>query len=116
MPGGAGNLISEAGWREIARRFGLTARQVEIAQLVCCALRNPDIAAKLGVTADTVRVHLKDVFRKMGAHSRVELVVLCVQVDRERRGEVVHLRAGEGIDEGRFRRAPLPLKACENVR
>lgn len=116
MPRIAGNLVSEAGWREISRRFSLTVRQVEIAQLVCCALHNSDIAAKLSVTADTVRVHLKDVFRKLGAHSRVELVILCVQVDREQRGEPAHPSVGEGIDEGRFRRAPVPLKVCENVR
>lgn len=54
--------------------LALTPREKEVIVLVASGLMNKQIAAKLGVTEITVKVHRGNVMRKMGAKSLVELV------------------------------------------
>jgi DNA-binding CsgD family transcriptional regulator len=51
----------------------LTARELEISQLVVDRKTNPEIAAELFVSQKTVETHLRNIFRKMDVASRVEL-------------------------------------------
>jgi FixJ family two-component response regulator len=52
----------------------LTPREKEVIELVASGLMNKQIAAKLGVTEITVKVHRGNIMRKMGARSLAELV------------------------------------------
>jgi FixJ family two-component response regulator len=52
----------------------LTAREQEVMGLVTAGLMNKQIAAELGVSEITVKVHRGSVMRKMGARSLAELV------------------------------------------
>ena len=52
----------------------LTAREKEVFQLVTAGLMNKQIAAKLGVSENTVKVHRGNAMRKMGARSLADLV------------------------------------------
>jgi DNA-binding NarL/FixJ family response regulator len=51
----------------------LTARELEVAQLVVDRRTNPEIAAQLFLSNKTVESHLRNIFRKMNVASRVEL-------------------------------------------
>ncbi|MBN8817473.1 MAG: response regulator transcription factor [Sphingomonas sp.] len=53
----------------------LTAREAEIADFVCMGLRNRDIADRVGLTEGTIKVHLHNIYRKLGVSSRSELIV-----------------------------------------
>lgn len=68
-------LFGDDQWRRIADRLELPPRQRQVARLVCRAYTNNMIAADLGVSADTVRLHLKQVFRRLDVGDRVGLVV-----------------------------------------
>ncbi|WP_049558355.1 helix-turn-helix domain-containing protein [Nonomuraea sp. SBT364] len=57
-----------------AGAYGLTPRELEIAQLVARGLPTAEIAATLFISSHTVRGHLKTVFGKTGVSSRGELV------------------------------------------
>jgi DNA-binding CsgD family transcriptional regulator len=70
-------------WNALRGRYGLTPRQLEVCQYVCRAYENKQIAAALEITQDTVRMHLKDIFRKVGVGNRVKLVVELVRAMRE---------------------------------
>jgi DNA-binding NarL/FixJ family response regulator len=50
----------------------LTKRETEILQLLCEGLPNKLIADRLGLSIETVRVHLKRVYEKLHVHSRTE--------------------------------------------
>ncbi len=55
-------------------RFGLSARQEEIAILVIRGFSNREIAKRLFITEQTVKDHLHDIFEKVRARSRCELI------------------------------------------
>lgn len=59
------------------RRSGpeLTDRENEIVTHVRDGLRNKEIAAKLGIAEGTVKIHLNNIYRKLGVDSRVGLVI-----------------------------------------
>lgn len=64
---------------EIRRRFArLTAREVEVMELVVDGAANKEVAAKLGLSPKTVEVHRANVMRKTQANSLAELVRLCM--------------------------------------
>lgn len=58
----------------IAEAYGLSARELEITQLVARGLSTGDIAAELVISPHTVRDHVKAVFGKTRVSSRGELV------------------------------------------
>lgn len=53
----------------------LTARERDIVRCVCRGLKNRDIAAELGITPGTVKVHLMHIFEKTGVKDRFELAL-----------------------------------------
>jgi DNA-binding NarL/FixJ family response regulator len=50
----------------------LTTREVEILQLVASGLTNGDVARKLWVTEQTVKFHLRNIYRKLDVANRTE--------------------------------------------
>lgn len=53
----------------------LSAREREVAGLVAEGLTNKEIARRLGLTEGTVKIHLHNIFEKVGVKSRVELAI-----------------------------------------
>jgi DNA-binding CsgD family transcriptional regulator len=60
----------------------LTAREFEVGRLVVDRKTNPEIAAELFLSKKTVETHLRNIFRKMGVSSRVELARTLQGADR----------------------------------
>lgn len=56
-------------------RLRLSERQKEIARYICGSLSNDEIAVRLGITSNTVRMHVRGLFKKMGVHDRVGVAV-----------------------------------------
>ncbi len=54
---------------------GLTRREKEVVQLAAQGYNDNEIAAMLSISAFTVKFHLKRIFKKLGIHKRVELIV-----------------------------------------
>ena len=61
--------------RSLTTNFeSLTAREQQVIALVTSGLMNKQIAAEIGVSEITVKVHRGNVMRKMGAKSLADLV------------------------------------------
>jgi DNA-binding NarL/FixJ family response regulator len=54
----------------IARLSALSKRERQVTTLVCDGLSNKMIARKLGVGEGTVKIHLHNIYRKLGISSR----------------------------------------------
>ena len=57
------------------RRSHLTAREMQVTELVERGLRNRDIARTLGIQTGTVKIHLKHIFEKTGVRGRYGLAL-----------------------------------------
>jgi len=54
----------------------LTARQLEITELAARGRTNAELSATLGISENTVKKHLKDIFRRLGVSNRTELAAV----------------------------------------
>jgi len=63
----------------------LTGREIEVLQRIAEGNRNREIAEKLFITEETVKVHVKRIMEKLGASDRTQAVTIGV-----RRG-IIHL-------------------------
>ena len=63
----------------------LTRREIEVLTVVATGARNKEIAASLGISEDTVKMHIKSLIAKLGAEDRTGAVTMAI-----RRG-VIHL-------------------------
>jgi DNA-binding NarL/FixJ family response regulator len=63
---------------EFTPRTDLTNREIEVLQLVAKGLSNRDVAGIIGRTDETVKVHLKNIFAKLGVADRTEAVTLAL--------------------------------------
>jgi LuxR family maltose regulon positive regulatory protein len=82
----------QAGRLAVARKlyaendfFGLSSREYATARLAALGLSNPVIAKRLSVTVNTVKAHLKSVYRKSRAQSRLDLYRLFAEREKTER-------------------------------
>jgi DNA-binding NarL/FixJ family response regulator len=57
----------------------LTAREIEVLSQIAGGNRNRDIAKKLFITEETVKVHIKHIMEKLGANDRTQAVAIGVR-------------------------------------
>jgi len=57
----------------------LTDRELEVLKLVATGINNRDIAAKLFISENTVKNHVRNILEKLQLHSRMEAVVYAVR-------------------------------------
>jgi DNA-binding NarL/FixJ family response regulator len=63
----------------------LTSREVEVMRLVAAGRRDKEIAVALAISSQTVRVHIKNIYAKLGVGDRTEAMSVAI-----RRG-IVHI-------------------------
>ena len=78
MPSGEAGVLVTAAFElvnpltdlELRGRYGLSAREIEVARLVASGLSNQEVAEKLGVSYFTARNHVERVLAKLGVGNR----------------------------------------------
>ena len=75
-------LIQHLSQEELVTLWGsLSPREQEVAALACLGYTNRQIAAKLGISDETVKTHLRNALLKFKLHSRSELHMLLAEWD-----------------------------------
>ncbi|MGQ0286866.1 two-component system response regulator NarL [Pasteurellaceae bacterium 22721_9_1] len=59
--------------------YSLTDREMDVLQLIATGLSNKQIAGKLFISEETVKVHIRNLLRKLNVHSRVAATVLYLE-------------------------------------
>lgn len=72
-------LIAERGDPRLAPGRDVTHRELEVLRLAADGLTSQAIADELGVTLNTVRNHVQAAITKLGAHSKLEAVVIAIR-------------------------------------
>ena len=62
-----------AGGEMLERWLRLSAREQQVASLVCLQYTNRQIAARLVITPETAKTHVRNVLRKFGLRSKAQL-------------------------------------------
>jgi DNA-binding CsgD family transcriptional regulator len=57
----------------------LSERELEILKLLATGLSNKEIASQLFLSVNTVKVHLRNIFAKLGVQSRTEATLIAIQ-------------------------------------
>jgi DNA-binding NarL/FixJ family response regulator len=57
----------------------ITAREIEVLQQIAGGNRNRDIAEKLFISEETVKVHIKHIMEKLEASDRTQAVAIAVR-------------------------------------
>jgi PAS domain S-box-containing protein len=68
----------------------LTRRETEVVELLARGLTNHAIAAELVISVGTVRVHVDHILKKLGLHSRAQVVAWIVSQDARPRRAAAH--------------------------
>jgi len=64
---------------ERARQPTLSQRERQVLELVAEGMRNKEIAAALGISADTAGMHVKNLYTKLGVHDRTAAVATAIR-------------------------------------
>lgn len=91
-PAGLGQapmLLDQRQWRYLSKRYDLTPREVQIAELVCQGLRHGSIAGSLRIQPGTVKTHIRNIYHKVKVRNKMNLLLRFVSEAREAPGDSV---------------------------
>lgn len=73
------NLSEEERKRQLSQRYNLTEQELEILDLLAGGLSNQEISRMVNLSRETIKMHLKGLFRKLQVKNRTEAAVLAVR-------------------------------------
>jgi DNA-binding CsgD family transcriptional regulator len=71
-------MLGEQGWAEVSRSLNLSVRELQIMRAVFDDRTEFAIAAELGISSHTVHTHFRRLHKKLGAVTRVQLVLRAI--------------------------------------
>ncbi len=72
-------LLDGRQWGYLQRRYKITPRELEIAKLVCRGLSNEQIAGRLKIRIGTVKVHMRNIYRKTWVENKILMLLRFVE-------------------------------------
>ncbi len=83
-------LLDHRHWVYLSRRYELTPREVEIAELICQGVRQGSVARQLHIQPGTVKTHIRNIYRKVKVRTQLNMLLKfvndarCVREDLSR--------------------------------
>ena len=72
-------LLNSRQWGYLQRRYKITPRELEIAKLVCRGLSNEQIAGRLKIRIGTVKVHMRNIYRKTWVENKILMLLRFIE-------------------------------------
>jgi len=72
-------LLNKRQWSYLQRRYRMTPRELQIAQLICQGLGNEEIANRLKIKHGTVKTHVRNLYRKLWVHNKILMLLRFVE-------------------------------------
>lgn len=76
-------LLDTKQWSYLCKRYELTPREQQIAELVCQGFRNGSIAKHLNIRPGTVKTHVRNIYRKVKVKNKINMLLLFVSEAKE---------------------------------
>ncbi|MHC4557464.1 MAG: response regulator transcription factor [Planctomycetota bacterium] len=76
-------LLDKKQWSYVQKRYYLTPRERQIAELICQGLRNGNIAKILCIKPGTVKTHTRNIYRKVHVQSKIAMLLRFVTDARD---------------------------------
>lgn len=70
--------------KSVFKKFALSEREIEITDLVIRGITNNDIAEKLFISINTVKSHIKNIYKKLSVSNRIQLIQMLQQKQGKR--------------------------------
>lgn len=71
-------LLKEEHWFYIQRRYHMSPREIQVAELVCKGFSNKEIAKHLKIKHGTVKTHLRNIYRRIRVKSKIAMLLKVV--------------------------------------
>ena len=71
-------MMADGRTSEASRDFGISSREMQVVTHVVAGYTNKDLAQKLGISLQTAKHHLTNIFDKLGVSNRLELVLFAI--------------------------------------
>lgn len=68
-------LLNNKEWSYVKKRYNLTPRECQIAELICQGLHNGKIAKYLSISPGTVKTHTRNIYRKARVKSKIAMLL-----------------------------------------
>jgi DNA-binding NarL/FixJ family response regulator len=76
-------LLNRKQWAYVQKKYDLTCRERQIAELICQGMRNGSIARALRIRPGTAKTHTRNIYRKIQVKSRIAMLLRFVAASRE---------------------------------
>jgi LuxR family transcriptional regulator of csgAB operon len=65
--------------REEKEKVSLSQREMDVLTLISDGASNEEIAKKFGISPNTARVHIYNIFKKINAHNRFQAILWVIK-------------------------------------
>jgi DNA-binding NarL/FixJ family response regulator len=78
-----GHAVMPARWHAVPDVAELTPRHLDVLELVAQGYTTEEIASRLGLRPNTVKFHISEIFRRLGARNRIEAITVLAGTSRQ---------------------------------
>ncbi len=74
------SLLDDQQWKYIRKWYRITARELQVARLVCRGFNNNKIADELRISRGTVKTHIRNIYRRIRVKNKIQMLLRFMQV------------------------------------
>jgi DNA-binding NarL/FixJ family response regulator len=78
-------IVEKACQYDSNSKWKLTAREINVLDLMCSGKTNKEIAKDINTSKRTVEFHVSNILRKLGVRNRIEAIIIITQCDPKNR-------------------------------